>query len=74
MIYNYFHPDSKTMIKDVIHGAVIEDCRKDSIMGWYSWRLWIYHPEGNIKRSYHLDGRGGDPKFEMVIEPVEGRG
>jgi hypothetical protein len=40
-------------------------------MGWYNWRLWIYTPEGNIKRSYHLDGRGGDPKFEMVVEPLE---
>jgi hypothetical protein len=35
MLDKYFHPDSKTMIEDVIHGAVIEDCRKDSIMGWY---------------------------------------
>jgi hypothetical protein len=70
MLDRYFHPDSLTMIEDVIHGAVIEDCRKDSIMGWYSWRLWIYHPEGNIKRSYHLDGRGDDPKYEMVVKPV----
>ena len=27
-------------------------------------RLAIYHPEGNIKRSYHLDGRRGGPKFD----------
>jgi hypothetical protein len=26
-------------------------------------KLWIYHPEGNIKRSYHLDGREGGRKF-----------
>jgi hypothetical protein len=57
MIKNYFNPKSRTMIEDVIHGVVIESCRKDAVMGWYSRRLWIYTPEGNIKRSYHLDGR-----------------
>jgi len=29
--------------------------------------IWIYHPEGNIKRSWNLDSRGDDPKFEMVF-------
>jgi hypothetical protein len=71
MIKNYFNPKSRTMIENVIHGVVIESCRKDAVMGWYGWRLWIYTPEGNIKRSYHLDGRGGDPKFDNVIEPLE---
>jgi hypothetical protein len=28
MIKNYFNLKSRTMIEDVIHGAVIEDCRK----------------------------------------------
>lgn len=29
------------------------------------WRLFLYHPnDANIKRSYHLDGRAGGPKFE----------
>jgi hypothetical protein len=50
---------------------VIESCRKDAVMGWYGRRLWIYTPEGNINRSSHLDGRGGDPKFDNVIEPLE---
>jgi hypothetical protein len=31
--------------------------------GWDKHKLWIYHPEGSIKRSYHLDGRAGTRKF-----------
>jgi hypothetical protein len=43
-------------IEDRFHGKVQDD-------GWESHKLWIYHPEGNIKRSYHLDGRAGTRKF-----------
>jgi hypothetical protein len=32
MIKNYFNPKSRTMIEDVIHGLVIESCRKDAVM------------------------------------------
>lgn len=69
----YFHPESKTMIEDVMHGIVHTDCMRDGLMGWNNWRLWIYTPEGDIKRSYHLDGRQDDPKYEMIIKKVEGR-
>lgn len=68
---NYFNPESRTMIEDVMHGAVIEAVRRDGILGWQQFRLWIYTPEGNVKRSYHLDGRQTDPKYEMDIKPVE---
>lgn len=71
MLDHYFHPDSLTMIEDVMHGVLIEAVKKDGIMGWHNFRLWMYHPEGNIKRSYHMDGRGADPKYEMDIKPVE---
>lgn len=46
----------KTFIEDRFHGKVQDD-------GWDDHKLWIYHPEGNIKRSYHLDGRAGTRKF-----------
>jgi hypothetical protein len=39
---------------------VQEDCKH---YGWESHKLWIYHPEGSIKRSYHLDGRQGTRKY-----------
>ena len=48
--------EEKTFIEDRFHGKVQDD-------GWDAHKLWIYHPEGNIKRSYHLDGRRGTQKF-----------
>jgi len=48
--------DEKTFIEDKFHGVVQDD-------GWVKHKLWIYHPEGDIKRSYHLDGRAGGRKF-----------
>ena len=48
--------EEKTFIEDRFHGKVQDD-------GWDTHKLWIYNPEGNIKRSYHLDGRAGTRKF-----------
>jgi hypothetical protein len=56
----------KTFIEDRFHGKVQDDCLPyDSFSqeGWDVHKLWIYHPEGHIKRSYHLDGREGTKKF-----------
>ncbi len=75
MIDRYFNPQSRTMIEDVMHGIVHEAYQREGEMGWNLWRLWIYTPETDslgIKRSYHLDGRGADPKYDMDIKPVEG--
>ena len=74
MIDQYFHPDSKTMIEDVMHGIVHSFIEREGEQGWNLWRLWIYTPETDslgIKRSYHLDGRGADPKFDMDIKPLK---
>lgn len=58
---DHFH-GNKTMIEDKMYGVLEATCR-DGVMGWYNFRLWIYTPEGDIKRSYHTDGREGDPKW-----------
>lgn len=50
------YSDEKTFIEDRFHGKVQDD-------SWEDHKLWIYHPEGSIKRSYHLDGREGGRKF-----------
>jgi len=58
--------EDKTFIEDKTHGRIqdeISPYNNFSKDGWNKHKLWIYHPEGNIKRSYHLDGREGGRKF-----------
>ena len=58
--------EDKTFIEDRTHGIIQDDILpydQFSEEGWNKHKLWIYHPEGNIKRSYHLDGREGTRKF-----------
>lgn len=52
-----FPAAARTMIEDRMH----------SVAQWQrGHRIAVYHPDGgNIKRSYHLDGRGDEPKFDM---------
>lgn len=61
----YFVPDAKAFIEDRMYGVVEQAYSLDGMHGWNQHRLHIYHPEGgNIKRSYHLDGRAGEPKYD----------
>ncbi len=66
MIDTYFGHESRTMIEDVMHGVVWTTSRKRRVAGWEQFRVWIYHPEGSIKRSENLDGRATDPKYDMI--------
>lgn len=68
MIQTHFHPDSRTMIEDRIYSIMWIDCA-DRRHGWDRWKVWVYTPEGDIRRSSHLDGRAGAPKFDMLFEP-----
>lgn len=72
MLATYFADERKTMIEDVMHGVVDNKVNDGGIMAWYEFRLWMYYPVGdNIKRSYHLDGRGDDKKVidgETVVD------
>jgi hypothetical protein len=75
MIATYFHPESRTMIEDVIHQIVEMDMRNGR-QAWFNWRIWLYDnpdADGSILRSYNLDGRQADPKYDMQIVPVEGK-
>ncbi len=65
-ILNDYFTGNKSMIEDRMYGVVEAACR-DGIMGWYNFRIWIYTPEGDIKRSYTTDGRDGDPKWEETF-------
>lgn len=64
ILKNYFDPEARTMIEDVMHGVVDRAVNDGGVMGWYNFRLWMYYPgDGTaIKRSYHLDARGDDLK------------
>lgn len=60
----YFSPDSKGFLEDRLHGVLDEAYKRDGLAGWNQFRTHIYTPEGNIKRSYHTDGRAGEPKWD----------
>lgn len=52
-----FSVDATCFIEDRMHSVAQAHPRQH--------RLAIFHPDsGNIKRSYHLDGRQGEPKFD----------
>lgn len=57
-----FDESSRTMIEDALYPVIWVDYK---INGWGNWRLWIYTPDGDMRRSGHLDSRGDDPKYEM---------
>lgn len=55
---------AKTMIEDAVYGKLETDYRERGKAGWDDWRTYLYYPEGDIKRSYHTDGREGQEKYE----------
>lgn len=63
-IMSLFSEDSKSFIEDYLHGEVWNAYARDGKQAYNQWRLYIYHPEGNIRRSYHTDGRAGEEKFD----------
>ena len=62
----HFSPDDATMIEDVMHGVVQSFIGVGGRSAWSQYRLAIYAPKGDIKRSTHLDGRGDEPKYDML--------
>ena len=68
IIRDYFSDNCRTMIEDRIHGYPSEAYRRRGKVGWQDWRIWIYTPKGDQKRSYHIDGRQGDSKFDNTFK------
>jgi hypothetical protein len=58
MLTDCFSPQSKAFIEDRMHSVVYEAYRLRGKAGWNDWKLWLYAPAGDMKRSYHTDGRG----------------
>ncbi|ARG91413.1 hypothetical protein [Mycobacterium kansasii] len=62
---SHFSPDAYGFIEDKMHSVLEQAYRVDGLAGWRQHSTFLWHPDGgNIKRSYHTDGRAGDPKFD----------
>lgn len=62
---NHFTPNAKCFIEDKMHGVLDEAYNLDGLGGWQQHRVHIYDPgNGNMKRSYHTDGRAGEAKYD----------
>jgi len=62
---SHFTPDAKCFIEDRMYGILEEAERIDGYQGWVQNRVHIYDPgNGNMKRSYHTDGRAGEAKYD----------
>jgi hypothetical protein len=62
---SHFTAGSKCFIEDRMYGILEEAERIDGYHGWVQHRIHIYDPgNGNMKRSYHTDGRAGEAKYD----------
>jgi len=65
ILNSHFTAGSKCFIEDRMYGILEEAERIDGYQGWVQHRIHIYDPgNGNMKRSYHTDGRAGESKFD----------
>lgn len=64
---NLFSENARTFFEDYLHGVIIDDFNKFGIHGYNNWKVAIYAPEGNYKRSLHTDGRAGTEKFDKDL-------
>lgn len=59
MLDRCFPDDEKNFIEDVVYTHLANTDH----WGW--WKTWIFTPTGgDIRRSYHLNGRAGEDKFD----------
>jgi hypothetical protein len=61
-----FSPEACCYTEDVLHGVCHEAYKLGGIEGWRQYAMHLYTPPGNIRRSYHTDGRAGEPKFDSL--------
>ena len=65
ILQSHFTDGAKCFIEDVMHGVLAEAELIDGYAGWVQHRVHIYDPgSGNMKRSYHIDGRAGEAKLD----------
>lgn len=66
-ILEQFTRESRSMIEEPTYVAFSADVAAHGEAGWWDWRVWVYTPEGDMRRSGHLDSRGEEPKYEMWL-------
>lgn len=64
---NWFAPDARTMIEDRLYGVLCEALDTEGDMAWPLFRLALFAPDGDMRRTDHLDGREGRPKHEDLF-------
>lgn len=64
ILRDYFSEDAKSFIEDKMHSVLHTAYLDNGTLGWHQFKVHIYCPEGNIKRSYHTDGRAGEEKYD----------
>ena len=63
----FFNPQARTMIEDRMYSVVESAWKDEGEASWDQFRIAIYQPDGNMKRSTHHDARGSDPKLPMWL-------
>lgn len=67
ILERHFRPESRAFIEHGMYGKLLEVVERDGLMGWNLHRVFVYHPDGVILRSSHLDGRRGAPNYESTF-------
>lgn len=58
-VASVFTPADRTFIEDIVYG-------RGESGSWEHWGLGIYAPPGGMQRSTTCDGRGSDPKLDII--------
>lgn len=66
ILETYFSPGANSFIEDRMYGVLEEAYLQRGKAGWNEHKVYLYYPGGDIKRSYHLDGREGGEKFDSL--------
>ncbi len=66
-VLDRFPTECRSMIEDFMYGVVSSAHVDRGDAAWDDWRLYVYTPDGGMQRSWHLDSRGDEPKYTMLL-------
>lgn len=64
LLRNNFSEGAICFIEDKMHGVLDNAVREGGLDAWNQFKVHVYIPEENIKRSYNLDGRQNEKKWD----------